>query len=210
MKTKEEEMSLCPQGLEAKTKGGKITIEVEDSHPLIRLANLIDWQHLADLAMPDLQKTEKRFWWLGRKLRLRTHLGVMILQMLYKWTDRASELMIKGMPVYQVFCGLGIVPKWRCPDHTKIEKFRNRLSPETHKDIADYILRLASKCGFADPSKLDVDSTVQEANISYPSDAVLLKKLSLKCNKLLNFLVLQGYVGMEEITIDIKAIVRKS
>ena len=72
--------------------------------------------------------------------------------------------------------GLNIISKWKCPDHTKIEKFRNRLTPKTHKETGDYILQLAVKCGFGVPSKLDVDSTICEANISYPSDAVLMKK----------------------------------
>lgn len=204
-------MSLCANGIKAKIKGGKVTITVEDSHPLIQLANLIDWDHLMELARPDLKKTERGFWWLGRKLRIRIHLAVMILQMLLKWTDRMTEVMIKATPVFQVFCGLNILLKWRCPDHTKIEKFRNRLSAKTYKKIGDYILQLAIKCGFGNPSKLDVDSTVQEANISYPSDATLMKKISLKCYKLLEFLRERGkkYVP-KNIAINIKAIVQIS
>ena len=202
-------MSLCKDGLSVRTKGGMVTTIIEDSHPLIQLANLIDWKYLAKLAQPDLEKTARGFWWLGRKLNLRAHLGVMILQILFKWTDRATESAIKRTPIYQIFCGLNIIKRWRCPDHTKIEKFRNRLSPETYKKILDYIVRLAVDLGFADPSKLDVDSTVQEANISYPSDANLLKKLSLKCKKLLDFLNANGYL-QGEIAINIKAIIKKS
>ena len=204
-------MSLCMHGLKSHAKGGRIIVTVEESDPLIQLANLIDWQYLAELGKPDLKKTEKGFWWLGRKLNLRIHLAVMILQMLFKWTDRNTEIMIKGMPVYQIFCGLNIIPKWRCPDHTKIEKFRNRLSAKTHKKIGDYILQLAVKCGFGVPSKLDVDSTVQEANASYPSDAVLMKKLSVKCHKLVEYLQEAGkdYVTTA-IEINIKAIIKKS
>ena len=169
-------MSLCRDGLNSKTKGGKITLIVEDSDPLIQLANLIDWNCLAELAQVDLEKTKKGLWWLGRKLKLRIHLAVMILQMLFKWTDRSTETGIKTTALYQVFCGINIIAHWRCPDHTKIEEFRNRLSPEIHKAIADYIIKLAIGLGFADPSKVDIDSTVQEANISYPSDATLDEK----------------------------------
>ena len=181
-------MSLCKDGMSARIKGGKIMVEVEDTHPLIQLGNLIDWPHLLELAQPDLEKTKKRFWWLGRKLKLRAHLGVMILQMLFKWTDRLTEIRIKTTALYQVFCGVNIMSRWRCPDHTKIEQFRNRLSPETHKAIADYIIKLAIGLGFADPSKVDIDSTVQEANISYPSDANLMRKLAIKAYTLLEYL----------------------
>ena len=203
-------MSFCTHGLNVKAKSGEVTIMVNASDPLIQLANLIDWTELKDLAMPDLKKTEKRLWWFGRKLKVRIHLGVMILQMLFKWTDRMTEGMIKTAPVYQIFCGLNIVLKWHCPDHTKIEKFRNRLSPETYKKIADYILKLAVKSGYANPCKLDVDSTVQEANISYPSDATLMKKLSLKCYKLLQYLLSKGIQLGKEVQIDIKRITKKS
>lgn len=203
-------MSLCCDGLDSKTKGGKITLVVEESDSLIRLANLINWEYLAELAIPDLKKTRKGFWWLGRKLKLRIHLAAMILQILFKWTDRGTEFNIKTTALYQVFCGLNIVLNWRCPDHTKIEEFRNRLTPETHKKIGDYILQLAVKCGFAIPSELDVDSTVQEANISYPSDATLMKKLSLKCYKLLTYLMDKGIQMEKDVAINIKMIVKKS
>ena len=164
-------MSLCPEGLSELIRGGKVTIHVEDQEPLILLANLIDWTYLAELAHPDLEKTKKRFWWLGRRLRLRVHLAVLLLQILFKWTDRAAESNVKKTAVYQLFCGLHLIKKWSCPDHTKIENFRSRLSPSTHKSICDYIVQLAVQSGYANSSHLDVDSTVQEANMSYPSDA---------------------------------------
>ena len=202
-------MSLCQDGLDSRIEGGKITMTVEDSHPLIQLGNLIDWNRLAGLARPDLERTKKGFWWLGRKLRLRVHLAVMVLQMLYRWTDRLTEARIKTTALFQVFCGLNIVARWRCPDHTKIEEFRNRLSPETHKAIADYIVKLATGLGFADPSKVDIDSTVQEANISYPSDANIMRKLAQKAYKLLQCLKEGGEAAAAAVEIDIRAIVRK-
>ena len=202
-------MSLCKDGLDAKVKGGKVTLIIEDSDPLIRLANLIDWNFLAELARPDLEKTKKGFWWLGRKLKLRIHLGVMILQMLYKWTDRLTESKIRLTALYQIFCGLNVVLRWKCPDHTKIEEFRNRLSAETHKKIADYIVNLAIGLGFADPSKVDIDSTVQEANMSYPSDATLMKKLATKAYQLLEYLKGRKEEGVLALEIRIKEIVRK-
>ena len=91
----------------------------------------------------------------------------------------------------------------------EIEKFRNRLTEETHKEIGDYILRLAQSLGFADASHLDVDSTVQEANMAYPSDASLLKKLAQKCYKILSYLQEKQKTYLPSgITIDIKAIIK--
>ena len=179
-------LSFSHIGLKAKVKSQTISTFVSKEESLIQLANLIDWSHLAELVLPDLKTTTKAGQWhLGRKLYLRPHLSAMVLQLLFKLTDRRTEELIKKTPLYQVFCGHGLITPWHCPDHTKIENFRNRLSPETHKIIADDILSIAVKVGFAYPSNLDVDSTVQEANIAYPSDANLMKKLALKCKKTL-------------------------
>ena len=207
--TRENRMSLCMEGMNSKIKGAAVTIRVEDRDPLIRLGNMIDWTILQDLASEDLKKTEKGFWWMGRNLYVRVHLGAMILQMLFKWTDRLTEAKVRTTPLYQIFCGLNILRKWRCPDHTKIEEFRNRLSSKTHKDIADYIVKLSVDLGFGDPTILDVDSTVQEANMSYPSDATLMRKLSSKCKKLLDFLREKQLVGVESLQINLTWIVKK-
>lgn len=181
-------MSICSQGLDAKSKTISVTTKVNDSDPLVRLSNAIDFQHLATLVKPDLMKTPKGFWWLGRKLFLRTHLGVLILQSLFKQTDRGIEERIQQTPVYQVFCGFGNVANWKCPDHTNIESFRNRFHPDTHKKIGHYVLNIARDMGFADPSWCDVDSTVQEANMSYPSDAGLMNKLAQKAKTTLEYM----------------------
>ena len=45
----------------------------------------------------------------------------------------------------------------------------------------------AVSLGFADPREVDFDSTVQEANIAYPSDASLMTKLAGMSKKLVNF-----------------------
>jgi hypothetical protein len=152
------------------------------------LANALDWLRIADLAMTDLKRTAKGFWHLGRRLSLRVHLSVMVLQSLLKETDRGIENRIKHTPLLQVFCGRGVLRHWRCPDHTKIEELRNRLSPDTHKAIGHYVVQTAQRHGFADATWMDVDSTVQEANMAYPADATLMKKLGEKSHRVLAFL----------------------
>ena len=47
---------------------------------------------LADIVLLDLKTTTtKGKWWLGRKLKLRIHLGTLLLQWLYDLTDRQVE-----------------------------------------------------------------------------------------------------------------------
>jgi hypothetical protein len=204
-------MSICTSGLEAKLKPTSVTTLVPTTDPLIKLANALNWQEMANIIEPDLRKTAKGFWHLGRKLRLRIHLSIYILQCLLKQTDRGIEENVRQTPVLQVFCGLGIVAKWRCPDHTKVEEFRNRLQPETHKQVGHLVIKSAQALGFADLSWMDLDSTVQEANMAYPSDAHLMKKLGEKCHKVLEFLKSKAKSYLpKKMEIDIKALRKKA
>jgi hypothetical protein len=205
-------MSICSSGLDAPCHGQPVTIDVAATHPLIQLAQVIPWPALAELVLPDLkQSTAKGQWWLGRKLKLRIHLGVFLLQWLYNLTDRQVEWGRKDNAAYQLFCGGGSVEQWHAPDHTKIEEFRSRLSPDTQRRLANEVAVWATELGFADPSKMDIDATVQEANIAYPSDAHLLRKLAQKCGTVLAFVkkAKKRYVP-SDLQIDLAAINRKA
>ena len=62
---------------------------------------------------------------------------------------------------------------------------------------------------FADPRDVDFDSTVQEANIAYPSDAHLLTCLSEMGKKVLDFLKKKKIIG-ETMNLEIKKIKSKA
>jgi IS5 family transposase len=204
-------MSICSSGLEAPCCGQPVTIDVAPP-PLLQLAQVIPWPTLAALVLPDLkQTTAKGKWWLGRKLNLRIHLGAFLLQWLYHLTDRQVEGGLKDNAAYQLFCGWGSVEGWHAPDHTKIEEFRSRLAPHPQRLLANEVAVWAGALGFADPSVMDIDSTVQEANMAYPADAPLLRKLAQKCGTVLAWLkqAKKRYVPTE-FQIDLAAINRKA
>lgn len=181
-------MSICYSGLDRKTKSEKIVINVTPRHPLVQLAQTVQWQELANLVVSDLQKTPEGKWWLGRKLKLRIHLGVYLLQQLFNKTDRQIEYDVNDNAAYQIFCGCTTVDRWHVPDHTKIEKFRSRLSVETQKRLANHMAFHSVRLGFGDPKDLDIDSTIQEANMAYPADSCLLKKLGAMCGKAAHYI----------------------
>ncbi len=110
------------------------------------------------------------------------------MQQLLNKIDRQIEYDVKDNAAYQIFCGCDIVEKWHVPDHTKIEKFRSRLSSETQKRLANYMAFHAGRLGFGDPKALDIDSTIQEANMAYPADSCLLKKLGAMCFKAAHYI----------------------
>jgi hypothetical protein len=182
-------MGLRLDGLHTQLTSATIALQVNQTHAYIQLANALNWLAMYEIIAKDLKKSTRLMkWWVGRPLDVRTHLGVLILQTLTKMTDRQTEESITANAVYQVFCGRTIIENWHCPDHTKIEKFRNRLTPSTQQQLVCYVVSVAKDKGFADPSKMDVDSTVQEVAMSYPADASLLTKLAYKCKKILPFI----------------------
>lgn len=193
-------MSLAQDGINSKIKTHVTTIKVDEEHPLVLLANILPWDALSDLACHDLRATTaKGLWMVGRKLFVRSHLGILILQARTKKTDRDIVAEIQDNAVYQAFCGSTVIKNWKCPHPTKVEEFRSRLSPETKMKINEIIVGVAVQEGFADSSELDVDSTVQEANISYPTDAGMLLKLARKCAKVASKLDVGVTVNLKKI-----------
>jgi transposase, IS5 family len=182
-------MAIDLSGKNSLIEAGIIEIEVKKNHPLIMLANSLPWDILTDLVVADLKvTTSKGHWFTGRKVKVRIHLGAYLLQRIYNLTDRKTEYQIKDNAAFQLFCGINTVESWNVPDHTKIEKFRNRLSPETQRIVANSISKTAVELGFADPREVDFDSTVQEANIIYPSDASIMSKLAVTGKKFVDYM----------------------
>ena len=176
-------MSLDVNGFDKPVTGGTVTITVSNDHRLVKLAQKLPWDEMLHLVLPDLQRTEKKRWWMGRPLRVRIHLGVYVLQQMFDLTDRFAEQQIRDNAAFRLFCGYGLLKKWHAPDHTRIESFRSRLTAETQRRLANLITQQAVKLNYANPTELDVDSTVQEANIAYPAIANLLIKVALLASK---------------------------
>jgi len=181
----------------------KIEISVPKVHPMIILAKGVPWEQMVDLVVEDLYKNCKRS---GRKLNIRLHLGAFILQSMNKWTDRTLEDMIKYHGPTMIFCG--VKKSSQGLDHTQYTRFRNRISEETAKDLSILIIQKAHDCGFTSSAFMDIDSTVQEANICYPSDISMMRKLAQKSEKLLKHLETAGSSRAKEILgkIDFKKI----
>ncbi len=206
-------MSICDSGIGRKLFGQRIEITVTNTHPLIVLANQLPWEEMLHLVEHDLcQSTALKCLHYGRKLKVRIHLGAYLLQKMYDLTDRATEASIRDNAAYQIFCGLGIVDQWHCPDHTKIETFRSRLSPDAQHKLANLMCKNAVDKGLAESHDIDIDSTVQEANMTYPTDAKMLRKIgtvALHVAKNLKKLLPNG--GAEfNLDVDIKTIASKA
>lgn len=171
-------MALCLSGLDLSVSGGEQSIFVSPHHPLVKLSNAIPWEELSKDVAWDLRITTKMgYWHIGRKLKLRIHLGIYFLQHMFNMTYRQVEREVRDNAAYQAFCGRGIVDGWHIPDHSRIFEFQQRIRPATQQDLANAIAKLAYRYGFADPSWMDIDSTIQKANIRRTSEIYLLERL---------------------------------
>jgi len=204
-------MSIYWSGMRSAVEASIINIYVGSSDRFVKLANALDWNALAKIVMKDLESTKAGKWWVGRPLYLRIHLAAFLLKAILYETDRGLENRLRNDASLQLFCGKTIIEGWKTPHHTKISGFRARLTPETQRLLIDSIVQISHKLGFADPSWMDVDSTVQEANISYPSDAQMMLKLAKMGRKVIEFLKEKTENTIpDDLNIDIGAIAKKA
>ena len=83
-----------------------IIVEINPSqdHPLIKLAQVLPWQELSAMILEDLRETTlMKLLNTGRKLKLRIHLGVYLLQQMKDLTDRETEWQLQDNAAYQIF-----------------------------------------------------------------------------------------------------------
>lgn len=83
-------MSFDISGFDEKVVGTAVTIDISTNHKLIKLANNLPWEEMLAIVLPDLQRTERLIYWVGRPLKLRIHLAAYLLQQFYDLTDRAT------------------------------------------------------------------------------------------------------------------------
>lgn len=182
-------------------------ILIPEQHFLITLAQVIPWEEYAQLAIDDLYKNKRKS---GRKLNIRLHLGAFILQTLFKWTDRELAENLNYYAPARVFCAI----ETKAYDHSAYVKFRGRISEETAKKFNISIIKVAQRRGFTGTQFMDFDSTVQEANIEYPSDIRMMQSIFRKGIKVLKGLSeagsrkadkLLGDFNIKKITTDFKS-----
>ena len=66
-------MSLDVDGFTNEVNGGEVVIKIDTSHRLLKLAQNLPWELMLEALLSDLQRTDKKHWWMGRPLRVRIH-----------------------------------------------------------------------------------------------------------------------------------------
>lgn len=158
-----------------------VVIRVHHNHPFVVAAQKIDWIAMFTQLVPILYKGIRKFF--GRKLNLRAHCAIYLLQAAHNWTDRRSESMLRYFAPARIFCGFQPESQ-KAIDHTRIEKFRNRLGKEGAAVMNKFLLKQAVIHKFTNGKDVDMDTTVQEAGITHPTEMKLMKKFQERVIKI--------------------------
>lgn len=160
----------------------RTTVRIEPDHRLAVLCWSIAWEELMEKAVPILYAEQGISAEKGRLLNLRAHLGIYILQTVHGWTDRWSQEMLKFYIPARLFCGF--LESEGSLDHTSIEEFRNRFGEKGARLITEDMLKVAKSFGFTQPDDVDMDTTVQSAGITHPTEMKLMHHLMKRLTKL--------------------------
>jgi IS5 family transposase len=150
--------------------GNSLLQLLNPNHGLVKLSSVLPWQrmekHLSGL-YPSMGAPSHP---------IRKMVGLLLLEHLFRWSDRSIVEAWKENPYYQYFTGEANL-QWQQPcAASDLVHFRKRLAEAG----LDYILKITLELHQEDIKKAKeviVDTTVQEKNITYPTDAKLYKKV---------------------------------
>jgi len=149
---------------------------IDLNHELSLLAQKIDWHYFDKEFSSYYSKRGKP------AMCIRLMVGSLMLKRIYNLGDETlCEAWVRD-PYMQYFCGMAhFKHKFPC-DPSDFVHFRNRIGEDGVEKIFAYSVHLHGKDAL-EKSALS-DTTVQENNTTFPTDAKLAKKIIDKCNAL--------------------------
>lgn len=172
---------------------------IDMQHELVLLGNKIDWNYIKKEFAP--YYSDKG----APSVPIRLMVGCMLLKHIYNLGDERIPGAWESNPYFQHFCG-GVFFEHKFPfDPSDFVHFRDRVGEEGMSKIFAYSVTLHGK-QVPKQSKLSLsDTTVQENNTSFPTDAKLCKKVIEKCNKIAEQ---EGIIQRQRYTRESKQLVR--
>ena len=154
---------------------------LDQTHPLYRLSKQLDWGVF--------EETMGGFFdpGFGRPaLPVRLMIGLHYLKSLYNVSDeRVVEQFIEN-PYWQYFCGFEFFQFSRPCHSTSLVHWRKRIGEDGFEQLFSETIEIAKRSGALNPKSIErvnVDTTVQEKAVEFPTDARLYHKMRRKLVK---------------------------
>ena len=143
-------------------------------HELVQLSDCIDWESFVNKFGAYFYEQKGR-----PGLPVRLVVGLTYLKYLYNLSDENVVKHFLESPYMQYFCGYDYF-QHELPCHrTSLIKWRNRLGEKGSEELLKETIRVSKRRGLTKRSfakRVLVDTTVQEKNISFPTDSKLINK----------------------------------
>ena len=157
--------------------GAHLSELLNPEHPLYLLANRIDWRQF-DLAIDACYADE-----LGRPgANTRLMVGLMYLKYTFSESDESVVARWVENPYWQFFCGCQYMQHDPPVDSSMMSKWRKRVGAERLEKLLEATIHtaLAMKAlRLQELEQVNVDTTVQEKAIAFPTDARLYHKMRI-------------------------------
>ncbi len=146
---------------------------VSKKHSLIILSHQIDWESIA-------KEFEQYYSKEGRpSVPTRTMVGLLMLKSMFDESDETLIPQWVENPYWQYFCGEQFFRHDQPCDPSDLVHFRKRIQKKGH----EYLLKISSELHgkSAQEEMVTIDTTVQEKDITFPTDAKLAVAILKEC-----------------------------
>lgn len=154
----------------------RLTDLINLSHPLVKLADELSWDKI-ESEFQDLYSETGR-----PSIPIRKIAGLLLLKAMFNESDESVVERWIENPYWQYFTGEEFFQNRQPFDPSEFVHFRRRLKESGLEFLLSQTVALHPRAKFE--KEVQIDTTVQEKNITFPTDAKLAKKVIDNCVKI--------------------------